>query len=203
MPVTAPQPLPTAATDAATIARQLLRLIGPGRAAPDGSNTAADALAHGSTITDSRQMLLDTAIEAFPSLATDLLTEWETLLGIAADDTLPVADRRARLSAYARSQLGGSPRAIEAAVAAITGSCTINEAASAGLIAAGATARDVFRFAVIVPVGFVQSAAKNASVAAIVDRMKPAHTDYTVANAVGFYCDGFADSYLDTTALDR
>ena len=118
MPLTAPQSLPSASSDAATLARQLLRLVGPGWQAPDGSNNAADALARGATLADSRQMLLDTALEAFASLATDLLSEWEALLGIPADDTLPDADRRARLAAYARSQLGGSPQAIAAAVEA-------------------------------------------------------------------------------------
>lgn len=203
MPLTAPQSLPSASSDAATLARQLLRLVGPGWQAPDGSNNAADALARGATLADSRQMLLDTALESFASLATDLLSEWEALLGVAADDTLPDADRRARLAAYARSQLGGSPQAIAAAVEAITTACTVEETTAAECAAALATARDVFRFAVVVPVGFVQIASKTASVRAIVDRMKPAHTTYTVANAVGFYCDGYADSYLDTTALDR
>ena len=96
MPLTAPQSLPSASSDAATLARQLLRLVGPGWQAPDGSNNAADALARGATLADSRQMLLDTALEAFASLATDLLSEWEALLGTPADDTLPDADRRAR-----------------------------------------------------------------------------------------------------------
>lgn len=203
MPLTAPQSLPSASSDAATLARQILRLVGPGWQAPDGSNNAADALARGATLADSRQMLLDTALEAFPSLASDLLSEWEALLGVPADDTLPDADRRARLAAYARAQLGGSPQAIAAAVASITATCSVAETTAARCAAALASARDVFRFAVVVPVGFVQSVPKRARVAAIVDRMKPAHTTYTVANAVGFYCDGYAASYLDTTALDR
>lgn len=203
MPLTAPQSLPSASGDAATLARQLLRLVGPGWQAPDGSNNAADALARGATLADSRQMLLDTALEAFASLATDLLSEWEALLGIPADDTLPDADRRARLAAYARSQLGGSPQAIAAAVASITATCSVSETTAAYCAAALASPRDVFRFAVVVPIGFVQSAAKRARVEAIVDRMKPAQTTYTVTNAVGFYCDGYLSSYLDTTALDR
>ena len=61
----------------------------------------------------------------------------------------------------------------------------------------------MFRFAVVVPIGFVQIASKNANVRAIVDRMKPAHTTYTVANAAGFSCDGYPATYLDTTALHR
>jgi hypothetical protein len=59
----------------------------------------------------------------------------------------------------------------------------------------------VFLFAVIVPIAFVQTLSLNASVRAVVERMKPAHTNFTVTNAVDFYCDGYLDSYTDTTAL--
>ncbi len=192
MPLTAPQSLPTASGDAATLARQLLRLVGPGWQAPDGSSNAADALARGATLADSRQMLLDTALEAFPSLASDLLSEWEALLGVPADDTLPDADRP-------RASRGLRPRARARRVAARPSPPRSrpsprrapSETTAARCAAALASPRDVFRFAVVVPVGFVQSVPKRARVAAIVDRMKPAHTmaQFTNLRTDGFFCN--------------
>lgn len=187
------QALPTGNTNAAALARQLLRLAGPGRQAPDGSLAAADALAYGSTLADTRQMLLDTAAEAFPYLATYLLTEWETLLGLPTDETLPVAERRSRLTAHTRALLGASPDAIEAAVATYAGTCTVREitAGEAWYGEPGVAEwltyarRAVFRFVVIVSLAYVESDRKRNTIARIVLRMKPAHTTYTIASKFG------------------
>lgn len=187
------QALPTDSSIAGTLARQLLRLVGPGRQAADGSLAAADALAYGATLAGSRQTLLDTAAEAFPYLATDLLTEWESLLGLPTDDTLPETERRARLTAHTRALLGASPDAIESAVAAYAGTCTVREitADKAWYGEPGVAEwltyarRAVFRFVVLVPIGYIDSSRKRANVVSILARMKPAHTTYTIASKFG------------------
>jgi hypothetical protein len=203
--VNAPQPLPSIAGDAGTFARQLLRLIGPGRQAPDGSLAAADALGYGATLADSRQMLLDTAEEAFPSLANDLLAEWESLLGVPSDSTLSDADRQAILVAHTRALLGASPQAIDSAVSAYTGSCVVAETNSADVYASDPhptadTRRGVFLFAVIVPIAYVESARRLAQVYAIVNRMRPSHTQASVTNGVGVKVET-ADHLVEITAI--
>lgn len=202
------QSLPTGSSAAATLARQLLRLVGPGRQAPDGSLAAADALAYGASLADSRQMLLDTAAEAFPNLATDLLTEWERLLGLPTDETLPTADRRALLLAHTRALLGASPDAIETAVAAYTGSCIVREVTAAEAWAGEpgvtqylvAARRAVFRFVVAVPAAYVLSARKRDTVLGIVNRMKPSHSTATIANGTSLKSET-AGSYVEVTAI--
>lgn len=202
------QSLPTGSSAAATLARQLLRLVGPGRQAPDGSLAAADALAYGASLADSRQMLLDTAAEAFPNLATDLLAEWEQLLGLPTDETMPTAERRARLLAHTRALLGASPDAIESAVAAYAGSCTVVEITAAeawagepGVLQYLATARRaVFRFVVVVPVDYVLSARKRGTVLGIVNRMKPSHSVATIANSDELKSET-AGSLVEVTAV--
>jgi hypothetical protein len=96
--------------------------------------------------------------------------------------------------AYVRANIAGTPQSIQLAVEALGATpCTVNEGTPNGVY--------VFLFAVIVPIAFVQTLSLNASVRAVVERMKPAHTNFTVTNAVDFYCDGYLDSYTDTTAL--
>lgn len=206
MPSTFLQALPTRAATAGALARQLLRLIGPGRQAQDGSLNAADALAYGSALAAARATQLGALGEAFVDTATDLLSEWEALLGIAVDTTLPVAARRARLLAFRRAATSGSPQSIEASVAAYAGSCSIVESSAVRVwrgdpFPVAAARRGVFRFTVVVPLGYVQSAAASAEVGRLVDRMKPAHTTYQIANAACFYTNGYLDSLTNCTAL--
>ncbi len=206
------QSLPTTALSggsaAVRIARTLLQLVGAGYQAPQDSLNAADFLALGSSFGDARAALLNVWNNEFVASATGatgLLSQWEATLGLPVDPTLSDADRQARLVAFVRSAIEGTPQAIESAVSAVTGSCTVNEAIASTVWAADplglpATRRLVFLFAVVVPIGFVQSTPKRALVASIVDRMKPAHTAYTIVNQVGFYTDS-SSSLTDCTAL--
>ena len=119
----------------------------------------------------------------------------------------PLAPAQARLLAYVRASVAGTPQAIESAVAAYAGSCTIVETTADAVLASRSpvtedTIRGVFRFAVVVPVIYAKSDAQVARISAIVNRMKPAHTSFSVVNAVGFYCDdSTTPSWTDTTAL--
>lgn len=187
------QALPTfalAGDPAATlVARAMLSLIGAGYQAPQSSLNAADFLALGSSFADVRSVLLNVWNNEFVTGATGasgLLTQWEETLGLQVDTTLPDADRRARLVAFVRSAIAGTPQAIESAVSALTGSCTVVEFTAAEVWASDptpttATRRGVFRFVVLVPAAWVESTQKRSLVAQVVDRMKPAHTDYTIA----------------------
>lgn len=212
MGATSLQALPTAAVDprplVVQIARTMLRMIGSGWQAPQDSLNAADALAMATSYTDLRDELMNVWNQAFVAYATSdngLLTEWEQLLALPVDTTLSDASRQTRLLAFMRSAIAGTPQAIESAVSAYTGTCTVNETIASVVWASdplhlASTRRLVFLFAVVVPIGFGTSVPKNAQVRAIVDRMKPAHTAYNVTNQVGFYCDD-PDSLTDLTVL--
>lgn len=208
------QALPTAATSgralAVQIARQMLRLVGAGWQAPQDSLNAADFLALAESFADLREELLGVWDQAFVSSATSdngLLTEWERLLGLPIEPTSTDAARQARLLAYVRASVAGTPQAIKNSVEAYTGSCTIVETTADAVLASRSpvtedTIRGVFRFAVVVPLLYAKSDAQVARISAIVNRMKPAHTSFSVVNAVGFYCDdSTTPSWTDTTAL--
>lgn len=200
------QDLPTESSTEATIARQMLRLIGPAMQAPDGSLNAADALALGAALRDARQVQLDSASQAFVDSATYMLTELETLYGVLVDETMTDADRQARLTAFVRTVIGASPQSIESAVSAYTGTATVSETNVAAvlrseLVPTADTYRKVFRFCVVVPLAIVSSPTDYAQTVAILARMIPAHAAASIANATMFYTDGFSDSYTDCTAL--
>lgn len=200
------QDLPTKDSTEATLARQILRLIGPAMQAPDGSLNAADALALGAALRDARQVQLDSGSQAFVNSATYMLTELEGLYGVLVDETMTDADRQARLTAFVRTVIGASPQSIESAVRAYTGSATVSETSVASvllteLIPTADTYRKVFHFCVIVPLAIVSSPTDYAQVVAIVARMIPAHASASIANANTFYTDGLNDSFVDYTAL--
>src|SRR5574343_1099861 len=129
MPGPVPQALPTQSADlraiTVAIARQMLSSVVSGWQAPNGSDNAADALALAASFADLRAELFNVWAQAFVSSATrvnGLLSEWETLLAIPVNKPLSDADRQARLVAFMRSAIAGTPQDIESAVAAITGS---------------------------------------------------------------------------------
>lgn len=195
------QSLPTAsATGRAStlaIARQALRVIGAGWQAPQGSLVAADALAFGASLDDARLMLIDLLGQAFPLSATSMIAEWESAYGLLPDSSLTLAERQMRLLTFLRSTGAGSPQSIASAVDAFTGGGTsvVETPASAVHV------RAVFQFVVVVPLAVLQNVAKRARIQDMLERMKPAHTRGVTANAVGFFCDGFLDSFLNFTVL--
>ena len=195
------QSLPTAsATGRAStlaIARQALRVIGAGWQAPQDSLVAADALAFGASLDDARLMLIDLLDQAFPLSVTSMITEWEAAYGLLPDSTLTLAERQMRLLTFLRSTGAGSPQSIASAVDAFTGGGTIVVETPSTTV----DVRAVFGFVVVVPLGFVQSVSKRARIVDMIERMKPAHSLGVTANAVGFFCDGYLDSFVDYTVL--
>ena len=195
------QSLPDASTTGRpatlAIARQMLRVIGAGWQAPQDSLTAADALAFGASLDDARLMLLDLLNQAFANTVTSMIAEWEAAYGLLPDSSLTLADRQMRLLTFLRSTGAGSPQSIASAVDAFTGGGTVVVETPSTTVDVGA----VFRFVVVVPLAFIQSVSKRARIADMVERMKPAHTLGVTANAVGFFCDGYLDSFVDYTVL--
>ena len=195
------QSLPDASTTGRpatlAIARQMLRVIGAGWQAPQDSLTAADALALGASLDDARLMLLDLLNQAFANTVTSMIAEWEAAYGLLPDSSLTLADRQMRLLTFLRSTGAGSPQSIASAVDAFTGGGTVVVETPSTTVDVGA----VFRFVVVVPLAFIQSVSKRARIADMVERMKPAHSLGVTANAVGFFCDGYLDSFVDYTVL--
>ena len=195
------QSLPDASTTGRpatlAIARQMLRVIGAGWQAPQDSLTAADALALGASLDDARLMLLDLLNQAFANTVTSMIAEWEAAYGLLPDSSLTLADRQMRLLTFLRSTGAGSPQSIASAVDAFTGGGTVVVETPSTTVDVGA----VYRFVVVVPLAFIQSVSKRARIADMVERMKPAHSLGVTANAVGFFCDGYLDSFVDYTVL--
>lgn len=211
MAVVATQSLPTTSTDGrdatVTMARMMLRLVGAGWQAPDGSNNAADALALAASFADLREELLNVWANELPAFATSdngLLTEWEILLGLQPDRTSTDTVRQTRLLAFARATLAGTPDSIESAVAAYTGTAEVVETDSVTVWASdptptSETRRGVFQFAIVVDMAYAQYA--QVEISAIVNRMKPAHTNFAITNqATGFLTDD-PNSLTDLTVL--
>ncbi|HND55276.1 MAG TPA: DUF2313 domain-containing protein [Pirellulaceae bacterium] len=198
------QALPSTATAAGTIARRLLVLKGPAFQAPDGSLNAADALALGASIEDARQMLATARAQAFVCDATYMLDELERLYGLPVDLTSADAVRQSRLLAFVRASAAAIPSSIEAAVATLTGTCTVTEFSASDVYATdpsptSETRRGVFRFVVAVPLAYAENSAWRALISAVVNRMKPAHTTFTIATSATLKYDTAAG--YDLTAL--
>jgi len=179
------QALPSTATAAGNVARRLLTLKGPAIQAPDGSLNAADALALGASLEDARQMLATARAQAFVCDATYMLDELERLYGLTVDTGATTAARQARLLTFVRANAAGIPASIEVAVATLTGACRVVEYTAREVYATdpsptAETRRGVFRFAVVVPRAYAESAPWRTLIAAVVNRMKPAHTSFTV-----------------------
>lgn len=206
MAAVATQALPTASVDGRAItvqiARMMLGMVGSGWQAPQGSNTAADALAIASSFAGLRALLVLLADQIFVSSATGatgLLSEWEELLAIPVDTSLTDAQRQARLVAFMRSAIAGTPQGIESAVSVLTGTATVYEISTAQA-SGGGNARSVFHFAVIVPITSITNASTLNAISAVIDRMKPAHTGYSVVNAVGLRAET-ANNFAEITAI--
>ncbi len=198
------QALPSTATAAGNVARRLLTLKGPAIQAPDGSLNAADALALGASLEDSRAMLATARAQAFVCDATYMLDELEAQYGLPVDPTMATAARQNRLLAFVRASAAGTPVSIAAAVSTLTGSCSIVEFTAAQVYATDPhptafTRRGVFRFVVVVPTAYVTSPTWNALISAVVNRMKPAHTTFTIADGTLLKYD--TASGYDVTAL--
>lgn len=159
------------------LARMLARLVGPGIDAPDNSLAAADYLALGDALAETDTTTTNSGLDAFPSYAVNLLTEWERILGLPTDTSLSDDARRTALTARTRALFGGSPQRLLRAIQVYATEATIAEAT----LPTGA-----FRFGVVVNTTTFASAAKVSAIDAKVAVMKPAHTRGRVTTGVIF-----------------
>lgn len=195
------QPLPTASGDSATLARQLLRLLGPAYPAPNNSTNAADALALGAALADERFTFRGALDSAFPDTVREaLITEWEQMLALPSlSSTLTYAQRRIALLARWRTRFAGTPDAILAALAPLSATApTMRETLARD---SHANPRRVYAFAVRTSVDPTTPAI--APLVATVAVMKPAHTAVAFTDrslTAGFFCND-PDSLTNNTLL--
>lgn len=188
-----PVQLPSGETLADDFARELVSLLGV--QAPDSSHHADDARTFGTALSLAYERLDDAAREAFTTLASEMLSEWETRLGVVPSVGSTDAQRQAALTAVRRA--GGSNnrvaflaalQAIDPTAAYDTGSAVENTTYPRG----------VFVFSVRVAPAILANPLQLARVTDVIERMKPAHTTYTLASNEGFFTDD-ANSLTDTT----
>jgi hypothetical protein len=186
--MTPSQPLPTEVSAGADVARRVLTSLGPAVPAPDGSHNAVEFKALGDAIAD---VLADTEValaQAFPTSATVMLAELETLHGLPVRPDLLVPDRQARLLATIRASRGPSPQSIVASVRVIDPSVTVVENTAAVAAAAGVPGA-VYVFGVLVSAAVYADPGKLATIRALVAKLKPANTKANVGTRAGFRCD--------------
>jgi uncharacterized protein YmfQ (DUF2313 family) len=167
------------------MARQLATLLGLN--APDGSLNAADLLALGGALADTRSVLLDALDEAFPDTAWDLLSEWEAMLGLPVQPELPKPVRQARLVAKVRARFSGTPQDILASVKVLAPEATLVETTAAQ--AAASAPLNVYRFVILIALATAANQVTYQQIRALVEQMKPAHTHGAVSVRIGFRCD--------------
>lgn len=191
--------LPTDAGDGGNFAREIGTNLGTAYQGPDDSAHAADLLTFGAALATMRARVRAAIDEMYPATATELLDEWETMLGLTVDRYLGVDARRARLLARWRALRGGTPQAIARAVTALLSGdeATVHEVAPSLVTE---TPERVFRFAVRVPLAYHLDAFTAAEMRSVVEAAKPAHTQAAITNRIGFRTDD-PDSLTDLTLL--
>lgn len=190
-----PHLVPTDATDAGALARQLAALVGPAVQAPDGSIAAQEYLALATALQTARQTTINALAEAFVDAATNLLSEHEAEYGLPIRSDLSADTRRAALTARARAYAGTAQR-ITTAIGAILGTTSVTETTLAGT----ASPRDVFRIGITMTSTQYADPVIVAQVLTQLDLMAPAHLNWCLGNQVGFKCDD-ASSLTDLTLL--
>lgn len=185
--------LPSGETQADDFARELVSLLG--YTAPDGSDSADDARTHGTALADVYERLDDAGREAFVTLASELLSEWETALGVVASTQSSEGDRRAALVAVRRAGGANNRTAFLSALQAIDPTASIHTGSA---LENTTYPRGVFVLSVRLAPSVLASAAQVARIEDVLGRMAPAYVIWHLASNEGFYTDD-ADSLTDTT----
>ncbi len=185
--------LPSGETLPDHFARELVLLLG--YTAPDGSNNADDARALGTALADAYGRLDDAGREAFVTLTSELLSEWESRLGVIAATQSAEDQRRAALVAVRRAGGANNRTAFLSALQAIdptasihTGSATENTSYPRG----------VFVLSVRLAPSVLANSAQRARIEDVLGRMAPAYVVWHLASNEGFFTDD-ANSLTDTT----
>jgi hypothetical protein len=187
-------------TDVLRLARQCGSLLGPAYSAPDGSTNASDLLSFGAILALQRAFGIANLGEAFSNSTTDLLSEWERMLGLPDGSLIATDDaRRTALLARWRTRFAGTPNAMITALTPLNGGAPIIRESVAS--ESRANARRVFAFTFKVTID-PNDAPAIAPLAATIGVMKPAHTreQFTNMQMSGFFCNS-ASSLTNNTVL--
>lgn len=165
-----PLGVPSGVTKRDAFARTLQRLLGWN--APDGSNNASDLRALGGGLAEAHDTLERALEEAFPSSARELLSAWETRLGVAPKPGASVDTRRATLVAHRRASGGNTASRVLAAVEPFDPTAQVLTLGSANTV----NPRDVFGWALALDPAAFADGPKRGRIRALVAKMKPAYS---------------------------
>lgn len=182
------QALPSEATTAGEIARQLAQILGPAYQPADGTVIAAELLAYGDAIAIVLANTLQSINEAFANLSIHLLGEYEVEYGLPVRPDLSNAVRQARIVAKIQAIRRASPNGITTAVRSVVGSLgsvIIYENATSNADFASYP-RGVFQFGVTIGTSAWNNYDVRVQAQQIVNQMKPAHTRGDVGASKGF-----------------
>lgn len=185
--------LPSGETLPDDFARELVSLLGYN--APDGSNNADDARTIGTALADAYERLDDAGREAFVTLTTELLSEWESRLGLPVSPSLDGDTRRTALTAARRASAGNSIGKMRSALRVLDPVADVVRTRAVDAAAAGAP-RAVFRLGIRVSAATLANATSLARVVSLMERMKPAHVGYEITSVESFRTDD-PDSLTD------
>jgi uncharacterized protein YmfQ (DUF2313 family) len=180
------QPEPSGTTKTDAFARQLARLLG--LSAADGTLNAEDLRAIGAALATAHDRFDEVLDEMFVQHAAQLLARWEDVLAATTERNAATATRQATLTAHRRTSGGSTALRLLTAIRAIDSTATLLTTAATSLTLA--TAREVFRWRVVLAASVFDNATSKARIEAIVAKMKPAHTRCVLAVSDGpFLCD--------------
>lgn len=185
--------LPSGETLPDDFARELVSLLGYN--APDGSNNADDARTIGTALADAYERLDDAGREAFVTLTTELLSEWESRLGLPVSPSLDGDTRRNALTAARRASAGNSIGRMRSALRVLDPVADVVRTRAVDAAATGVP-REVFRLSLRVSATTLANPTSLARITALVERMKPAHVRYSVTSVESFRTDD-PDSLTD------
>jgi uncharacterized protein YmfQ (DUF2313 family) len=195
--------LPTETSRAGDFARQLARAFGPAVKWAEGTIAGAFAYMMGDALADIYQIVGRALDEAFVTTATELLSEWETRLGLTVREDLSDAARRVRLIAKVRASRAGNPQGIIRALESLAGvtGVTITEITAEQASDVG-NPRKVYLFIVHVPDSAYDNTTTRSDMRSILEQMKPAHTNYNLSTGSPFRVDNATLGRLDRNGLD-
>ena len=145
-----------------------------------------------------REALTRAIDQAFPDTVSDLIDEWESMLGLPINKYGLLSSRVAAVLAKWRSRRGSSALDILETVRKFDVGAEIYENSSVDVY--GIDIRFTHLFAIIVSSAVWADATTRAAIRTAVDSMKPAYTDYNLATRRGFRCDD-AESLTDRDVL--
>jgi uncharacterized protein YmfQ (DUF2313 family) len=179
-------------------ARELVSLLG--WTAGEGTLLAEDARVLGKALADAWEALNDAGKENFVTLAEQLLSEWESRVGVPLSPGSATADRQSALTAKRRSTGGNTRGRVLSAVKVFDASASI-VTTTAQFASDNYDPRVVFNWAVAVSQSVYYQ--WGAQLREVLEALKPAHTKCNLGVLAGdgvFRCDD-ADSLTDETLL--